>query len=137
MPKKNTKVLPEINWKKKFKKYYRESSSNNVTITMSDGAKYLAKGRKIFTVIIRDNLWKQFGSDYVVFGAFKNRIYFNKADKNIGYCVTCKNTTGYIKATLSGDDISVYEPFVGNYTLRFDEYYELYYIDMEREELDG
>lgn len=137
MPKKNTKVLPPINWKIKFKKYYRDPSGCNVTVTVTDGAKSLAAGRKILTIIIRDNLWKQFDSNYVAFGVFKNRLYFNKSDKFDGYSIVAKNTTAYIKCTIVNDDITTYKQFVGSHTLKYDEYYELYYIEFEGDLPDG
>lgn len=136
MPKKpiNTKVLPDIDWKTKFRT--SETSSDNVSISIVKGGKKMTPGTKLLSMVVRDNLFKQFGSDYVCFGIFKNRIYFRGTDKQSGYKVTVKGTHAYIQATLQAEEIANYEPFVGDYTLRYDEFYELYYIDIEREALD-
>ena len=74
-----------------------------------------------------------------MFAVLKNRIYFKGTDnKQEGYKITVKSVNATVVACLSTkEEIENYEAFIGDYTLRFDKYYGLYYIDIEREAVDG
>lgn len=127
-------ILPDIKWHVKCKTTIKGGNSD-ISINVSNGGKQMTKGTKKLSIIIRDNLWKQFKSDYIVFAIMKNRIYFRASDRFEGYKIAVKNTSAYIGCVITGDEIADYESFVGNYHLRFDDYYELYYIDIEQEGL--
>lgn len=125
--KKQTKVLPELNWKQKL----RVNVSTDVSVTITGGGKQSREDDRVLTIIIRDNLFQVFNTDYITFAVLKNRLYFRGTDKRNGYKVTVKNTSGYAKITIHKNEVGVYEPFVGDYSLKFDEFYELYYIERE------
>lgn len=123
-----TNVLPELQWHNKNRNggsYVNE----DVTVTITKASKNSKEGRKRLGLSFRNNLFKVFDSRYITFAILKNRIYFKAADRNMGYAITQKNTNGYVQATLVGDDIKEFEQFIGDYSLKFDEFYELYYIE--------
>ena len=128
-------ILPELKWH--TKQIHRcANSSKNVSISLTKAGSKQKADAKILNIIIRDNLFKQLNSDYVMFAVLKNRLYFKGTTAGMGYKVGVKNTSGYIQATLQPNEIAEFEPFVGHFTWRYDEYYELYYIDIEREACD-
>lgn len=131
--KKANAVLPNINWKKKFNGR-GITNSNHVTVNLIKGE---GKCPKRLSITFRDNMYKNFEGKYLCLGVLKNRMYFRPTDnKSEGYVISIKGLRAYVVAGLSKEEIAEYEPFVGSYTLRFDDFYELYYIDIEREAFD-
>lgn len=128
-------ILPELKWR--TKQVHRcANSSKNVSISLTKAGSKQKADTKILNIIIRDNLFKQLNSDYAMFAVLKNRLYFKGTTAGMGYKIGVKNTSGYIQATLQPNEIAEFEPFIGHFTWRYDEYYELYYIDIEREACD-
>ena len=124
---KGTSVLPELDWKKKFKASC--TSDANVSINVCDGGKRMTAGTKMLSIVIRDNLYKQFNSEFITFAILKNRIYFKGVDKHDGYKVSLNHVNGYVQATLQPKEVKAYSKFIGDYSLKYDEIYELYYIE--------
>lgn len=66
----------------------------------------------------------------VIFGIYKNRIVF-EPDKDKGYTVnmsaTKKGDLGVVTATVG--DIERYREWVGDYEMKYDDFYEFWYIE--------
>lgn len=128
---KEMKVLPELNWKQKLNGRGHMSSANVTVsvgnVTRKDGCHEYRSKRVTF--IFRDNLHQHFATGFLAFAPLKKRIYFKEATKADGYSISTKMTSGYVTATLDDTEIGVYEEFVGDYTLKYDDVYELFYIE--------
>ena len=128
-------MFPELNWHRK-RAYRAPYNSAHVTVTLRKGgrAKEANKlGTQILCIAFRDNMFKQFNSEYIMFAVRKNRLYFKGAEPFEGYKVTVKGTTGYMQSTLRKEEIAEYEAFAkcSNFTLHYDKYLEMYYVDTE------
>lgn len=70
----------------------------------------------------------------VIFGIYKNRIVF-EPDKDKGYTVntsaTKKGDIGVVTATVG--DIEKYRAWVGDYEMKYDDFYEFWYIEKPAE----
>ena len=123
---KSNNVLPELSWKTKLNQTGTRSSDDvSIAITKSKGE------AKRLSLIFRIHMWEVLSSEYIAFAVLKNRIYFKGTDKKEGYTVSVKNTSGYLSITLNQKELETYEDFVGDYSLKFDNFYELYYIERE------
>ena len=134
---KTAKVLPELDWQKKFSGRGIKSDAN-VSISLTNQTKG-GKCQKRICFIFREKMWEAFDTRYLMFAVLKNRIYFKGSeDKYEGYAITTKGHNGYIVATPHDkEELGVYEGFVGDYSLKFDEYYELYYIEKRGQVNEG
>mgnify|MGYP003297646411 CR=1 FL=1 len=75
-------------------------------------------------------------TDYMVVAPFKNRLFFKSAT-DVNGLLLCKNANSpnrYIRINRESDVESLTK-FAGNYDLKYDEFYELYYIEKKGEEL--
>ena len=85
-------------------------------------------------IYFRNDTMKMFDGEQVVFGIYKNRIIFEK--RYDGYKITeiehKRSTYGSISASVS--DINRYKKWIGDYDLKWDEFYEFYYIEREADE---
>ncbi len=75
-------------------------------------------------------------TDYFKVGIFKNRLFFTEA-KDFDGLLLNKNkettpNTRYARIA-SEKEINLFRPFEGAYELKYDEFYELYYIEKENE----
>lgn len=70
----------------------------------------------------------------VIFGIYKNRIVF-EADKDKGYTVnmsaTKKGNIGVVTATVG--NIDKYREWIGDYEMKYDDFYEFWYIEKPAE----
>ena len=130
-------ILPELTWKVKTKfKPVTNNEPTDVTINIIkyQGSKKADDGAKCISIIFRDKIYSVFETEYLAIAPLKNRIYFKSVSTRDGYKVTEKGTSGYLKAVVYADEIPVYKAFIGNYALKYDKFYELYYIEREEEE---
>ena len=128
-----TKVLPELNWKQKLNTK-GTVVHDDVSIRLTTGPKSKGPEFKRINITIRNKLWSQLGSNYIVFAAMKNRMYFRGvSDPKEGYCLGIKSSefSAYVSAQLNPEEVSIYSKFEGDYAWKYDEYYELYYIEKE------
>ena len=125
-------MLPELQWYEKRVQRGVQSSAN-VSMTITTGGRHSANDTKRLAFSFRDKIWQVFDSKYITFAVMKNRIFFKGVEAKKGYAITSKSTSGYMQATIYPDEISQFEPFIGDYSLKYDEYYELYYIEREGE----
>lgn len=75
-------------------------------------------------------------TEYIQVAEFKNRIFFREAEDAKGIKLSmnkqCDKGTRYAK--FYGEDVSArFIPFEGEYELKYDEFYELYYIEKKGE----
>lgn len=136
MKKKSVTVLPDIDWMQKKVGRLAVNRDKDVHITITTGGKHGVDGTKRIAFSFRNNIanvWLDKECKYLIFGSFKNRLFFRPVEAKVGYALSSKGLNTYMTATLYKDEVEKYEPFIGDYHLRFDEYYELYYIDIEQE----
>ena len=70
-------------------------------------------------------------TDYVMIAVVKNRVFFKTSDQNNGFLIGNQSNTkqhGYLRIT-QAEYVSRLAPFVGDYELKYDKFYELYYIE--------
>lgn len=97
-------------------------TSADITLTMN------RNGSKV-NIYFRNGTKEHF-PDGVMFGIYKNRIIL-EPNASIGYTITVANNTktdyGFIGATVS--DAEKYRDWIGDYALKWDEFYEFWYIE--------
>lgn len=130
MPRGTKKVLPELQWFSKKRKL-GEGGSSAVSVVITSSGKNLRSDRRRLTFIFRDKMYENFNSKYVTFAVMKNRIYFRGVEPRKGYSVTVKGLNGYAQCIINLDELKQLEPFIGDYSLKYDDFYELYYVEKE------
>lgn len=130
MPKEKINVLPELQWFSKKRRLGRTSNAP-VSITITAPSKNSKGERRRLTFAFRDKLYENFKSNYITFAILKDRMYFKSVQPKEGYAITVKGLSGYVQATITLDELKNFEPFIGNYSLKYDEFYELYYVEKE------
>lgn len=99
-------------------------TSADITLTMN------RNGNKV-NIYFRNGTKEHF-RDGVMFGIYKNRIIL-EPNASIGYSITVANNSktdyGFIGATVS--DAEKYRDWIGDYALKWDEFYEFWYIEKE------
>ena len=125
---KSANVLPELQWFDKKRKL-GDVGSNAVSITITTSSKNSKSDRRRLSFIFRDKIFEDFNSRYITFAIMKNRIYFKGVEPKEGYAVTVKGLNGYTQCTITLDELEQFEPFVGDYSLKYDDFYELYYVE--------
>ena len=99
-------------------------TSADITLTMN------GKGNKV-NIYFRNGTKEHF-PDGVMFGIYKNRIIL-EPNASVGYSITVANNSktdyGFIGATVS--DADKYRDWIGDYSLKWDEFYEFWYIEKE------
>lgn len=89
-----------------------------------------------FSIIFRNEVWKNFGNR-IEFAVYKSRIMIRSADNERGILLTKKsdNATQNHYAKLSNLDketMETFKQFIGDYELKYDSFYELYYIESDK-----
>lgn len=130
MPKEKTNVLPELQWFSKKRRLGRIGSAP-VSITVTTSSKNSKGDRRRLTFAFRDKLYENFKSKYITFAILKNRMYFKSVQPKEGYAITVKGLSGYVQATVTLEELKSFEPFIGDYSLKYDDFYELYYVEKE------
>lgn len=121
------KQTGSISWVTKSKPYMR--ANDDVQIGVSN-----VKGRPTGSIIIRNNLYKKFDSEYLMFGIDGTRLYMKASDSKSGYkmCDTTSAWNRYVKVHDStfADWCSNHR---GNYSLSYDTELGLNYIETSKE----
>lgn len=105
------------------------NSKNDVTVTIYNNS----KGRHI-GITFRNDVFKIFATDtdYFEYAIYKNRIYFRPSDDKHGILL-CKNnnTSDAIRyaRVMTENFVKLFVPFVGDYELKHDDFYDLYYVE--------
>lgn len=71
---------------------------------------------------------------YIMFGVCKNRLYFKETSDNEGYKVTSKGgTTASTSMHIGSDAEKVFAPYAKHeFHLKYDDFQELYYVELEK-----
>lgn len=74
-------------------------------------------------------------TEYVLMAAVKNRIFFKTGKQDNGLLIGKVSTSnnGYLR-TRYPEYVEQLLPFIGSYDLKYDKFYELYYIEKEETE---
>lgn len=123
-------VLPELQWYNK-KRRLGDGCSKAVSISITTGSKNSKSDRRRLAFIFRDKIFEGFNSKHITFAIMKNRIYFKGVEPVDGYAITVKGLNGYVQVTVTSDELGMFEPFIGDYSLKYDKFYELYYVEKE------
>ena len=70
-------------------------------------------------------------TNHVMIAVVKNRVFFKTSDENNGFLIGSQSNTkehGYLRISHT-DYVSRLLPFIGDYELKYDKFYELYYIE--------
>ena len=131
-------ILPELQFYTKKKRYARSDNPSDVYVSITSSRKG-SSGKETISInfIFRNKLYEILGSEYIVFAQMKNRIYFKAVDKTEGYHLTIRESglNAVVKVVITKDDLPDLEPFAGKeYSLKYDDFYELYYIQLDNEE---
>lgn len=89
--------------------------------------------KKLINITFRNDCFKKFtNSEYCECAIFKNRIFFRESDSTRGLLLNrnkaTTDTTTYVRFQKT-EYVNLYAQFVGDYELKYDEFYELYYIE--------
>lgn len=125
---KSANVLPELQWLNK-KRRLGELSRSAVTIRVASPSRTSKADRKRLTFVFRDKLYENFNSRYITFAVMKDRIYFKSVEAVEGYAIVIKGLSGYVQVTVTPDELKQFESFIGDYSLKYDDFYELYYVE--------
>jgi len=125
---KSANVLPELEWFNK-KRRLGELGSGAVSIRVASPSRTSKADHRRLSFIFRDKLYENFKSKYITFAIMKNRIYFKSVEAVEGYAITVKGLSGYTQCTVTPNELKQFESFIGEYSLKYDDFYELYYVE--------
>lgn len=136
-----------LNWMGRTTKNYPRSNADvtiNDVYPTKDDKKNGTKARISFT--FRNGARRAISeNDYVLLAVIKNRIFFKTGSMNDGFLISSASTNsgivkdnGYMRVT-EKECIEMLKPFIGSYDLKYDQFYELYYIEREvtKNEIDA
>lgn len=95
----------------------------------------LSNDKPIISISLRNDCSKIISNtEFIKLAPFKNRLFFKESDSFSGFKATSNNSvkesTKYIKVSFK-QDVDRLAIFEGDYSLRYDDFYELYYIERE------
>lgn len=93
--------------------------------------------RHYASITFRNECWKLFTeTPYLEVAIYKNRVFFKQSDEKHGLTLlhnkNVTNSTCY--ARMQNGFADRFITFEGDYELKYDEFYELYYIERKEEE---
>ena len=117
----------KFDWISRNGKHYHTAKSD-VSINCIT---YARKPYAGLSFTFRNDVWQFFGEG-VEFAIYKNRIMFRAAKKGEGISFTsasskCPNK--YFKLKIDDTTKIIKDKFIGDYELKYDSFYELYYIE--------
>lgn len=125
----------------KKKKYALVKERKDVYVSINHHNPTEKKKTDYYTLsfAFRDKMWKPIVGDdeYILIIAFKNRIYFKVSNKEDGYKITVKGLNGVVSASLTEDERKTFAPFaegIAEYHLKYDDFHELYYIELPKDD---
>ena len=133
-----------FNWygKEIRKGYSRNDRDVTVNIVYKTKADKAENKNPIITLTFKNGVRHLFAdNEYALIAVVKNRIFFKESDAEHGLLVRqqktqSKNAKSYDNGYLRIGDRNAVEsliPFFGSYDLKWDKFYELYYIEKEEE----
>ena len=116
----------KFQWISSSRTYHRAKSDISINCVKMDKTPY---GGISFT--FRNDVWQFFG-EKVEFAVYKNRIMFRTATGTNGMALfsgSNKSPNKYFKVRVTEDTKILKDKFIGDYELKYDSFYELYYIE--------
>lgn len=121
----------KFNWiTKSGKNYHRAQSDISINCITYNGKPFNG-----ISFSFRNEVWQFFG-ERVEFAIYKNRILFRSASNGEGMSFTTgsqKCTNKYFKVKIDENTQILKDKFIGDYELKYDSFYELYYIEADFE----
>jgi hypothetical protein len=111
--------------KKNYHRAYSDISINCITYNKTPFAG--------LSFTFRNDVWGLFG-ECVEIAIYKNRILFRTAPAGQGMKLSRgseKSPNKYFKMKVDGSTQEIKDKFIGDYELKYDSFYELYYIERE------
>ena len=107
----------------------RTRVSSDITVNIIDSAS--KKGLGAVSITFRNDCWEELGEN-VEIAIFKNRVLFRQGECGFGWKNkgNVKTKNHYMRITLT-EETKALKNFVGDYELKYDSFYELYYIEKE------
>lgn len=119
----------KFNWiSKSGKSYHRAKSDISINCITYDKKPYAG-----ISFTFRNDVWQFFG-ERIEFAIYKNRIMFRKANSGEGMAMfsgSDKSPNKYMKIRITEDTQVIKDKFIGDYELKYDNFYELYYVETE------
>ena len=115
------------------KGYYKFGMDQTKDISISKlNASPSGKTRKRFNIIFRNKCHTKFGQ-YVDITVYKNRVYFRASSaENHGFKLYGLNSKVNPNTNINENEVTaVLKDFVGDYELRYDHMFELWYVEKE------
>ena len=133
MEQKNLKQMQDekFDWfgKQNLKKNF---SKNDISLNLikvgggKDGKSYYG-----FSITFRNKVWQNFGENIEI-ATYKNRILFRTSETGLALTkkIGSKTDNHYCKINRCDDEMmATLKGFIGDYELKYDPFYELYYIE--------
>jgi len=120
----------KFSWINKGSKNYHHRANSDISINC---VKNNGKAFSGISFTFRNDVWQFFGEN-IEFAIYKNRIMFRTAENNCGmklFSGSSKSDNKYFKVRVNEDTQIIKDKFIGDYELKYDEFYELYYIEKE------
>lgn len=117
-----------------IKKHERAREFSDITITMSDNT---GQRKQFGLVTFRNDVWKQFGSEYVKFmyDEKKGRLYMFGSDKKEGYhmysrsSIPEKSKNRYLRVGQKAF-VDMIRDLIGDYDVRYDGRMKAHYVQI-------
>ena len=123
----------KFSWFSPAKKNGHTFSNEDISINMVTVDK--KSGKKGFSLIFRNKCYEKLGK-FVEIAIYKNRIFFRETNDN-GLTIRGKKrspeNTHYASINYISEEVERLKDFIGDYELKHDEFYELYYIEKKEE----
>lgn len=104
----------------------RGTSDLDVSLTC---VKY-AHGQMRMSFTFRNGVYEKLSTTgRLRFALYKNRIIFQDSEKGLKFYKGTKSDTNTRYVQLAPNDLEAWKTFIGDYDLKFDEFYEYYYIE--------
>lgn len=134
-----------FNWfgKEIHKGYVKSDKDVTINTVYKTRADKLENKNPYISMSFRNGVRHLFAdNEYALVAVVKNRIFFKESDAEHGLLVRqqktqAKNAKSYDNGYLRIGDSNAVEsiiPFVGSYDLKWDKFYELYYVEKEENE---
>lgn len=129
---KSVHFLPENGWIKK-ERSRGSSGTNDVQIVIVNAAQ--GNKPKNLTVRFYNNTGDLISdTGFAQIQIYKNRMFFRGSDEKTGYKLSSKAknpTTKALQITISSELANEYSSLIGDYELKYDSFYEYYYVELE------
>lgn len=131
MEQKNLKQMQDEKFNWIGKSVTRNNSRNDISINLIKVGTVKGKAYHGFSFVFRNKSWEKFG-EFIEIAAYKNRVLFRTSPNGLRLSnkAGCKTENHYCKINSCDDKVmATFKEFIGDYELKYDSFYELYYIE--------